>query len=87
MKEVREGFTGAAFTGAYENCIDADPQFVSSRMIIIYKIPVPCIGAGYYEEGFTPTCDCEGNLRPMGSNPDIGAYENNLDSPTDVEEQ
>ena len=34
----------------------------------------------------TPTCDYEGNQRPIGSNPDIGAYENNLDSPTDIEE-
>ena len=27
----KEGFTGATFTGTYENCIDADPLFVSSR--------------------------------------------------------
>ena len=27
----KEGFTGATFTGAYENCIDADPLFVSIR--------------------------------------------------------
>ena len=37
------------------------------------------LGTGYYEEGLTPTCDCEGKLRPnpVGSKPDIGAYEIN----------
>ncbi len=40
----REGFTGAAFTGAYENCIDADPLFVSSNDYHLQDTS-PCIGA------------------------------------------
>jgi N-acetylneuraminic acid mutarotase len=78
----KEGFTGATFTGAYENCIDADPQFVSSSDFHLQNTS-PCIGAGidsilinstmYY----CPPTDFEKNLRPnpLGSMPDIGAYE------------
>jgi N-acetylneuraminic acid mutarotase len=83
----REGFTGATFTGTYENCIDSNPLFIDEAKGNYHLSDnSPCIGAGYYEEGLTPTCDCEGNLRPIGSSPDIGAYENSLDSPTHVEE-
>ena len=81
----REGFTGAAFTGAYENCIDADPQFVSSNDYHL-KDNSPCIGAAIdsIQIGaswfYCPPTDFEGNPRPNpeGSMPDIGAYENVL---------
>jgi len=88
----REGFTGAAFTGAYENCIDVDPQFVSSNDFHLQNTS-PCIGSGidsalinsnmYY----CPSIDFEGNPRPnpSGTMPDIGAYENVLGSPLPVE--
>lgn len=83
----KEGFSGHHFIGTYENCIDSNPLFIDEAKGNYHLSDAsPCIGAGYFEEGLTPTCDCEGNLRPMGSNPDIGAYENHLDSPTDVEE-
>ncbi|MCB9248773.1 MAG: hypothetical protein H6613_09620 [Ignavibacteriales bacterium] len=89
----KEGFTGAAFTGAYDNCIDADPQFVSSSDYHLQNIS-PCIGAAidsmlisstmYY----CPPTDIEGNPRPnpAGSMPDIGAYENELKNPADIPE-
>ena len=83
----QEGFTGAAFTGTYENCIDADPQFVSSNDYHLQNNS-PCIGAGYYEEGLIPPYDYEGNPRPNpeGSMPDIGAYENELQNPAVISE-
>ena len=90
----KEGFTGAAFTGVYENCIDADPQFVSSNDFHLQNTS-PCIGAGIDSTlisgtmYFCPTTDFEGNLRPnpSGSMPDIGAYENELTNPsTDIPE-
>ena len=85
----KEGFTGAAFSGHYENCIDADPLFIDEGKGD-YRLSdsSPCIGAGNYEEGLTPTCDCVGNPRPnpLGSMPDIGAYENELADPiTDIQ--
>ena len=87
----KEGFTGDAFTGAYENCIDADPQFVGSNDYHLQNTS-PCIGAGidsilvgstmYY----CPSTDFEGNPRPnpLGTMPDIGAYENPLGNPVGV---
>ena len=85
----KEGFTGASFTGAYENCIDVDPLFVSSNDFHLQD-KSNCIGAAidsvlinstmYY----CPPTDYEGNPRPnpSGSMPDIGAYENPLANPT-----
>jgi hypothetical protein len=78
----REGFTGAAFTGAYENCIDADPLFVSSNDYRLQDIS-PCIGAGIdsIQIGgawfYCPDNCFYGNVRPnpLGSMPDIGACE------------
>jgi hypothetical protein len=76
------GFTGAAFSGTYENCIDADPQFVGLNDYHLQNTS-PCIGAGidsilvgstmYY----CPSTDFEGNIRPfpVGTMPDIGACE------------
>ena len=88
----QEGFTGATFTGAYENCIDYDPQFVSSNDFHLQNTS-PCIGSAidsilvgstmYY----CPPNDFEGNTRPfpVGTNPDIGAYES-PEGPVGVEE-
>jgi ligand-binding sensor domain-containing protein len=89
----REGFTGAAFTGAYENCIDVDPQFVSSNDFHLQNTS-PCIGAGIDSieiDGawyYCPPTDFEGKQRPnpAGSMPDIGAYENVRQNPTDTPE-
>ena len=89
----KEGFTGRIFTGDYENCIDADPLFVSSNDFHLQNTS-PCIGSAidsilvgstmYY----CPPNDFEGNTRPfpVGTNPDIGAYENSLGNPVGVEE-
>ena len=83
----KEGFTGEEFTGAYENCIDADPQLVGLNDYHLQNTS-PCIGAAidsilvgstmYY----CPSTDFEGNPRPnpLGTMPDIGAYENPLGS-------
>ena len=40
----KEGFTGATFTGAYENCIDTVPQFAGSNDYHLQNTS-PCIGA------------------------------------------
>jgi len=88
----REGFTGAAFTGAYENCIDADPQFVGSNDYHLQNTS-PCIGAAIDSIRigaswfYCPPNDFEGNPRPnpSGSMPDIGAYES-PEGPVGVEE-
>jgi hypothetical protein len=83
IKGGKDGFTGSTFTGVYQNCIDADPQFVDSNDFHLQNSS-PCIGTGidsvhispkwYY----APAADFEGNSRPNpeGSLPDIGAFEN-----------
>ncbi len=87
------GFTGASFSGTYENCIDSNPLFVSSNDFHLQNSS-PCIGAAidsieiagvwYY----CPVTDIEGNLRPNppSSMPDIGAYESPFANPVGVEE-
>jgi len=87
-----EGFTGAAFTGAYENCIDTVPQFVSSNDYHLQNTS-PCIGGAIDSilvgsiMHYCPPNDFEGNPRPnpSGSMPDIGACENLLALPVPVE--
>ena len=88
----KEGFSGATFTGNYENCIDVDPLFVSSNDFHLQD-KSNCIGAAidsvlinstmYY----CPPTDFDGNPRPnpSGSMPDIGAYENPLAIPAPTE--
>ena len=88
----KEGFTGAAFTGAYENCIDVDPLFVSSNDFHLQD-KSNCIGAAIDSIQidaswfYCPPNDFEGNPRPnpSGSMPDIGAYENPLAIPAPTE--
>jgi S-formylglutathione hydrolase FrmB len=90
-----EGFSGASFTGIYQNNIDNDPLFVDAANNDFHLIDIsPCIGAGadsveidgtwYY----APSADLDDNLRPnpAGSNPDIGALESKLGNPfhTDI---
>jgi hypothetical protein len=95
----KEGFGGAGagtnYTGMYENNIDSDPLFFDSGSNDFSLTDFsPCIGSGidsievagvwYY---VPPFC-IEGNPRPdpVGSMPDIGACENHLGSPVDVEQ-
>jgi len=90
-----EGFSGASFTGIYQNNIDNDPMFVDAVNNDFHLLDIsPCIGAGadsveidgawYY----APSADLDGILRPnpAGSNPDIGALESKLGNPfhTDI---
>jgi hypothetical protein len=89
----QEGFTGVAFTGDYENCIDADPLFISSNDFRLQNTS-PCIGAGIdsieIDEAwfYCPTTCFYGGIRPnpVGSMPDIGACENPNANPVGVEE-
>jgi hypothetical protein len=87
----QEGFTGEVFTGAYENCIDVDPLFVSSNDYHLQNTSF-CIGAAIdsIQIGalwfYCPPNDFEGNPRPnpSGSMPDIGAFESPLANPDPV---
>ncbi len=46
----KEGFTGATFTGTYENCIDADPKLIDiAKGDFHLSDSSPCIGAGDFE--------------------------------------
>jgi hypothetical protein len=84
----RNGFTGSAFNGTYQNCIDSVPLFVSSNDFHLQNTS-PCIGTGadsiqvsskwYY----APDYDYDGNAKPNpeGTLPDIGAFENSLGNP------
>jgi hypothetical protein len=88
-----EGFSGASFTGIYQNNIDNDPMFVDEANNDFHLLDIsPCIGAGadsveiagawYYAS----SADFDGNLRPnpAGYSPDIGALENILGIPVPV---
>jgi hypothetical protein len=89
----KEGFTGAAFTGAYEDCIDADPLFVSSNDYRLQNSS-PCIGAGIDSieiDGawyYCPSTCYYGGIRPnpVGSMPDIGSCENPNANPVGIED-
>ena len=65
--------------------IDVDPLFVDASAGDYHlKDNNPCFGVGIPEN--TPKTDIEGSSRPnpIGSNPDMGAYENSHGIPTDV---
>lgn len=95
----KEGFggigAGSNYTVPYENNIDANPSFVNTEDDFRLTNVSQCIGAGtdsvevagvwYYAPSFCKM----GNPRPspVGSNPDIGAYENTLGTPTGVEQE
>jgi hypothetical protein len=79
----KDGFTGAKFSGTYENCIDVDPEFSGSNDFHLLDNS-PCISTGadsimigtkWY---LAPKTDIDGNPRPnpVNTTPDIGAYEN-----------
>ncbi len=64
------------------NCINSDPLFVSPATDDYHLGDYsPCIGAGTTTGA--PSTDIEGNPRPdpAGSDPDIGAYENDAGEP------
>ena len=93
MREVRKDLQEPLLQETYENCIDADPLFVSSNDYHLQNTS-PCIGAGidsiqigaswYYSP---PNC-YYGGIRPnpAGSMPDIGACESPREYPVGVEE-
>lgn len=78
-KENFQGTGGSAFSGIYENNIDADPLFVGTGEFPFSLLDEsPCVNAGTTEiPGFTfqPT-DLAGNTRIYGNMVDMGAYEN-----------
>ncbi|NQT24948.1 right-handed parallel beta-helix repeat-containing protein [candidate division KSB1 bacterium] len=90
------GFSGASFTGTYQDCLDSDPLFIDEANDDYHlSDSSPCISAAadsiqlglkwYY----APSMDFEDNPRPnpAGSVPDIGAFENELGDPaTHVDE-
>jgi hypothetical protein len=63
--------------------IDADPMFVDN-LVGNYRLTdfSTCIGAGF-DTSIVPITDLDGNPRPnpAGSNPDMGAYENDRSNP------
>jgi hypothetical protein len=72
---IKEGWTG-------QGNIPDDPMFIDSENGDYHLDDnSPCIGAGTHAGA--PNIDLEGNPRPNppGSNPDMGAYENNRDIP------
>jgi len=97
----KEGFTGtgagANYVGLYENNIDADPLFVNVESDdFSLSDSSPCIGAGadsveVAEDWYkVPSLCIMGKTRPspIGTRPDIGAYENLLGSPVvDVDQE
>jgi hypothetical protein len=84
----REGFTGTAFSGTYQNCLDSNPAFADSNDFHLQDAS-PCISSGVdsiqmSKKRYTaPAYDFDGNPRPnpVGSRPDIGAFESVLGNP------
>ena len=88
---ARDHKPGGSFNGRYENNIDCKPLFADAVNGDYHlSDSSPCIGAGIDTieiDGIwyaVPLNDFEGNPKPgpAGSNPDIGAFENILGSPT-----
>lgn len=78
-KENFQGTGGSAFSGDYENNIDAEPLFSGSgEFPFSLQDESPCVNAGTTDiPGFTfqPT-DLAGNPRIFGNKVDMGAFEN-----------
>jgi N-acetylneuraminic acid mutarotase len=87
---ARDGVNGGSYNGMYQSNIDKAPLFVNPTSDN-YRLSdaSPCIGAGsdsiqintnWYR---APHSDNDGNVRPnpVGSKPDIGAFESPLGSP------
>jgi predicted outer membrane repeat protein len=69
---------GEAFTGAFEYCLDADPEFVGSgRDPYAIDHDSPCIDAGSADTTgfFLPATDLAGTPRVWAEVIDMGAYE------------
>ncbi len=94
-KDLEVYGAGVNDSGVYESNIDFNPLF-NDTISLDYSLSTisQCIGAGidsievanvWYH---VPSLCIEGNPRPspFGSMPDIGAYENELDTPADVPE-
>ncbi len=86
--------SGINYKGLYENNIDADPLFVNAALNDYNLTDVSkCIGAGIdsiqigSKSYYCPINDFNRNTRPnpLGSLPDIGAYENPLGKPDFVQ--
>jgi hypothetical protein len=87
----RDLVNGGSFSGIYESNIETDPLFLDAASDDYHlSANSPCIGAGsdsimihktrWYR---APRSDNDGNVRPnpVGSKPDIGAFESPLDVP------
>lgn len=78
-KENFQGTGGTAFSGAYENNIDADPLFMGSGDFpFSLQDESPCVNAGTTNipgYAFLPE-DLAGNSRIYGNKVDMGAFEN-----------
>ena len=86
-----DGATG--FNGDYIDCIDSDPLFIDPFLFDFHLQDIsPCIGGGIGEltigeiTYICPEFDLDGIPRPtpLGSMPDIGAYENLLGEPVGI---
>jgi len=72
------GSGGTAFSGDYENNIDADPQF--AEFTYTPEPGSPCVNSGTPDISglFVPNYDLEGNTRIIDGLIDMGALENQL---------
>jgi hypothetical protein len=77
-KENFYGSGGTAFSGAYENNIDADPQFGESNYTPLPSSPMVNAGAPEVAGLFVPPYDLDGNVRVVDQKIDMGALENQI---------
>lgn len=75
-KESFYGTGGTAFSGAYENNLDVDPQFGAFGFTPLPSSPLVNAGSPDTAGLFVPTHDLDGNARIIDDRIDIGAFEN-----------
>jgi len=80
-EEFEGSGSGTAFTGAYENNLDADPLFMMSEPELYALQPEsPCVNAGTADTTglMIPELDLAGKTRFFNNRIDIGAYESQV---------
>ena len=80
-EEFEGSGSGTAFTGAYENNLDADPLFMMSEPELYALQPEsPCVNAGTADTTglMIPELDLAGKTRFFNNRIDIGAYESQI---------